>query len=273
MKVIATTLTAFCLLSLGLSAQAQVQYIATNGSLENWGTLDGNNQGTPSNWTIAASATAPTRIAGLVSGSNYAAMIQYGVGNTLAPTLSGGNPKQFELDFVFAATDPGSTSNRSFNLNLTQASGAAPMLNLRTIQGSSGAGYLTLQAFSASSGWSNLVTNLQATSLTSLTAGASDPGMHAYNIALSIDLTASSYTLSYGLVGDSMTSAGTFTYFQSNNGNGLASVAFIDNSAATNTAYAVDNVAVFSTVPEPNSAALLLLGLMTLVKSNRRKLT
>ncbi len=268
MKATTAILTTLLLFVAGLSAHAQIQMI-TNGGLENWGTLDAQNRGTPTNWSTLSSTIAPTRVAGLVSGSTYAAVVPYGTSDTLAPGLTAGNPKQFQFDFVFAATDPGSATTRSLNFNFNQTGGGTPSLNFRAVQGTNGAGYLNLQAYSASLGWKDIAVNLLASS--DLTVGAGGVGLNAYNLSLAVDFAAGSYTLSYGLVGSSMSTPTAFSYFQLNNGNGLASLGFLNNVSGS-TSYAIDNVSLLTVVPEPQSLALLAFGLATLLRGSRRKL-
>lgn len=263
MKAIAPIFTALLLLVAALPVRAQIQTI-TNGGLENWGPLNGSNQGTPTNWGTTGSATLPTRIAGLVSGSNYAAMLQYGAGNLLAPSLSS-TSNQFELSFVFAATDPGSATNRSLNLSISQGTGIA--LNFRTVQGTSGAGCLNLQAFNGAV-WKDVAIDLLATS--DLTAGAGGAGMNAYNFDLSVNFATSTWSLSYGLVGSSLTTVSGLNYFQTLSPSNLSYIAFIDSNAPTNTAYAIDNVSLLS-IPEPSSLTLATLSLMSLLGLACRK--
>lgn len=257
MKMPVLALASLLLLSGGMCLNAQVQML-TNGNLETWsGSL-------PSNW----GGTSVVSTSGLVSGSNYAGVINAGA--SLAPGFAASYPMQFELSFVFAATDPGSSSSRSFNLSINQNGGAQPTLNFRTVEGSSGAGYITLQAYKTGSGWSDVATNLLATS--NLTVGASDSGMHAYTFDLSVDLAASTWTLVYGLVGSgSTTTVSGLNYFQSNNGSGLASLAFLGTSSAT--AYAVDNASLLA-VPEPGVISLLTLGasLLLATRLSRRRI-
>ena len=93
----------------------QAQNLFTNGTLEAWGPLTGTPpQGVPTGWS--SGSLMPTQTPGLVGGSTYSALVSPGAGSQLFQTLVGNRPSSFQLDFSFAALDPGSASNRSFNL-------------------------------------------------------------------------------------------------------------------------------------------------------------
>lgn len=241
--------------------------LITNGNLESWSAVSGTPpQGSPTGW---AGAGTVIRSAGLVPGSTYSGVIQSGQSGLYTTTLLE-STAQFELSFVLAATDPGSTSSRSFNLQLSQSSGM--FLNFRTVRGSSGAGFLTLQVYDiAASGWSNLVQNLNA----SVYAGGTTNSfttLNPYAFTLDVNLTGTpSWSLSYGAVGGSVTTLSNMTIFSANPtvGGALTQFGFAGGASASN--YGVDNITAIS-VPEPGTAVLALLGGFLLVAKLRRKM-
>lgn len=264
------TITTFaCILTLTLAAviPAFAGPLITNGDLENWNTVSGTPpQGSPTGWLGAGSVI---RSAGLVAGSTYSGVIQAGQSGLYTTTLLESTP-QFELSFVLAATDPGSVSSRSMQLQLSQSAGV--FLNFRTVRGSSGAGFVTLQVFNvATSGWSNLVQNLNA----SVYAGGATNSfttLNPYALTLDVNLTGTpSWSLSYGVVGGSVTTLSNMTIFSANPtvGGALTQFGFAGGASASN--YGVDNISAIA-VPEPGTAMLALLGGFILVAKLRRKM-
>lgn len=255
MKKILVGITAFLFAAITLSTQAQT--LITNGNFETWTGISGNS-GTPTPWSGTV-----VRTAGLLSGSTYAALIQY---NSAISQAVSTTPTKFQLDFVFAATDPGS-SNRSLNFGMNEV-GLANVLNIRTIGGTA-AGKLTLQAFGGGA-WTNVVVDAFDASV--YNSGSNTfTTLNAYNFSLVMDFSTSSYTISYGAVGSSMTTPITCTLFQNTpNGAGISTLSFLNTSSASSTPFAVDNVVV-TAVPEPESLALIVLGAATLFGVNRRK--
>lgn len=240
----------FCLLLQGAAAQ-----LLNNGNFESWGTVTGTPPaGTPTGWSIGSSANAPYQTGGLVSGSSYAAFVRPGTSDVLQQTLASG-PTNFKLDFVFAALDPASATNRSFNLVLYEGTSSSnkSVINLRTVQGSS-AGLLTLQAYSGSA-WVDLVTDAFGASVYN---GASNAftTLNAYNFSLSLDLTATTptYSISYGLVGSGLTTITKNVFASALDSTALYNVAFVGSGSSVG--YAIDNV-VLNAVPEPSSWQLL----------------
>jgi hypothetical protein len=241
--------------------------LVTNGNLETWNSVSGTPpQGSPTGWAGAGSVI---RSAGLVAGSTYSGVIQAGQSGLYTTTLLESIP-QFELSFVLAVTDPGSTTSRSFNLQLSQSAGQ--FLNFRTVRGSSGAGFLTLQVFNvATSGWTNLVENLSA----SVYAGGATNSfttLNPYALTLDVNLTGTpSWSLSYGAVGGSTTTLSNMTIFSANPtvGGALTQFGFAGGASASN--YGVDNISAIS-VPEPGTAMLALVGGFIFVAKLRRKM-
>lgn len=262
-KILAFTLT----LAFAAVIPAFAGSLITNGNLEAWGAVSGTPpQGSPTGWAGAGSVIRST---GLVPGSTYSGVIQAGQSGLYASTLLE-STAQFELSFVLAATDPGSASSRSFNLQLSQASGT--FLNFRTVRGSSGAGFLTLQVYNiATTSWSNVVQNLNASVYT---GGATNSftTLNPYALTLDVSLTGTpSWSLSYGAVGGSVTTLSNMTIFSANPtvGGALTQFGFAGGASASN--YGVDNISAIS-VPEPGVAVLALVGGFLLVAKLRRKM-
>lgn len=254
----------FLLLLQGAFAQ-----ILNNGNFETWGTVTGTPPaGTPTGWSIGASANAPYQTAGLVSGSTYAAFVRPGTSDELKQVVTGG-PTNFKLSFVFAALDPASATNRSFNLVLYEGTSASnkSVINLRTVQGSS-AGLLTLQAHNGGS-WVDLATDAFSSSVYS---GVSNifTTLNAYNFSLSLDMTASTptYSISYGLVGSSLTTITKNVFASAVDGTALYNVDFVGSGSSVG--YAIDNV-VLDSVPEPSARLLLGLSIVGFASSLLRR--
>jgi len=241
--------------------------LITNGNLETWNSVSGTPpQGSPTGW---AGAGTVIRSGGLVAGSTYSGVIQAGQSGLYTQTLLESTP-QFELSFVLAATDPGSVSSRSFNLQLSQSSGS--FLNFRTVRGSSGSGFLTLQVFNvATSSWTNLVQNLSASVYT---GGATNTftTLNPYQLTLDVNLTGTpSWSLSYGLVGGAVTTLSNMTIFSASPTVGGALTQFGFNGGSSVSNYGVDNISAIS-VPEPGTSLLALVGGLILVAKLRRKI-
>lgn len=249
----------------GASQTLDAATLITNGDLELWnGTSGTPPQGTPTGWSGAGSVI---RSGGLVSGSTYSGVIQAGQSGLYYNPLQA-SASNFQIDFVMATTDPGA-SGRSFNLLLAQSSGS--VINFRAVEGSSGSGFVTLQAYSTSFGWVNLVQNLSASVYTGGSTNAFTT-LNAYNIQLVVDFGgAPSYSLSYGLVGSSMTTLSNLTYFSATPvvGEALTSIGFSGANSASN--YGIDNVIAVS-IPEPQTTALVCLSAMVFLVLRKRKI-
>lgn len=248
-----TALAAILILNALTSLEAQT---LTNGGFENWGTLTGSPPtGQPTGWSVSGTPNI-IQAPGLVSGSNFSALIQSGgqIYETLTP-----NPTNVKFDFSFVATDPGSSSSRSFSLTFGQP-GANPSINLRMVRGSS-AGSLTLQAFNGTS-WAPVAVN----TVNAFNASVYDSGTNTFTTAnvydMSIEIsygTSSSYTISYGLHEGTMTTLSNLTAFAAlNTSAGLSTIGF---GTGTATGFAIDNLTM-TVVPEPRQTALLLWGLV-----------
>lgn len=239
-------LAAIGILGSGLVASAQV---IDNGTFENWGTLTGSPPaGVPSNWSFTGTVS-PVQTAGLVSGSNYAALIQPGgqIYQTISP-----NPTNLKLDMTFAATNPGLTSSRSFNITIGEP-GANPSLNFRMVAGSV-AGMLTLQVHNGSA-WSTLAANAFQSSVYD-SASNTFTTLNAYDLSIELSYgTTSSYSISYGLHGGTMTLLSNLTTFTAANANGMSTIGIVGSSSAS--PFAVDNLTL-TVVPEPGRTAYLM---------------
>jgi len=251
------------------AASLPAQTLILNGSLEDWGALTGTPpSGTPTSWGVASSTNEPVQVAGLVAGSTFGAYVLNGANNTLQQNTSA-QPLNFELDFVLAATDPGSASARSFNMTIGQNAVTNPSINLRTVRGSA-AGKLTLQAFNGSA-WTTVAADAFNASVYS---SGSFTTLNAYNINLAVDYGTASYSISYGLVGEESTSITGLTAFQSAvvPGEGVKNIGFLGSNSASG--FAVDNVSV-TAIPEPGSIAGLAgcLALAAALLGTRRRRT
>ena len=129
------------------SASAQ---LILNGNFESWGTTTGTPpSGIPTSWSSVGNTVPPYQTPGLLAGSTYSAFIRpNGTSNTVSQVLTSNTVKNFEISYTFAALDPGSTTQRSFNINLNQGTSGSnnSFLNLRTVRGSS-AGVLSLESY------------------------------------------------------------------------------------------------------------------------------
>lgn len=240
---------AFHCASLAVASSLSAQTLILNGSLEQWGALTGTPpSGTPTSWGVASSTSKPVQIAGLVAESTYAAYVLNGSNNTLQQNTSA-QPLAFQLDFVLAATDPGSASARSFNMTIGQNTVTNPSINLRTVRGSE-AGKLTLQAFNGSA-WTTVAADAFSASVYS---AGSFTTLNAYNVSLAVDYGTASYSISYGLVGEGSVSVTGLTAFQTAVvlGEGIKNISFLGSSSSSG--FAVDNVSV-TAIPEPSSVA------------------
>ncbi|MDZ4198131.1 MAG: PEP-CTERM sorting domain-containing protein [Kiritimatiellia bacterium] len=256
--------------SAGLHAE-----LIQNGTLETWGALTNiPPQGAPTSWTV--NGTAPTQVPGLLAGSTYAALLpaNSGIGTSeltqTIPILDRVN--QFDFSFVVAAADPGSTSARSFHLQmLTQTGpGTFPVPIAMIMTRGSSAGVLSLKAYNGSA-WLDVAAN-------AFNASVYNPGdnefstLNAYQITVSADFGSEtpSYDVSYGLVGGSMTTVSNVNiFFQTPsevNGRDLAILKF--NGSASLGNYALDDISV---IPEPGSIGLLAVGLFALRAIRRRR--
>lgn len=210
--------------------------LISNGDLESW---QATTPPMPTIWGLGSSTLKPFRAPGLVTGSTYCAVIPSGANDQMVQSVPA-KPMEFELSLYLAAVDPGSSSNRSFNLILTQYGATAPSINLRAVRGSA-AGKLSLQAFNGSSWVTVAADALQSSTYdrVSNTFGT----LNVYALKLAVDYRAGRYTLSYGAPGSDMTALTGLPLFQTpNNGNGLVSLAL--SGALSQADYAIDNVVV-----------------------------
>ncbi len=250
-----------------MALESRAAIIINNGTFESWGTVAGTPPaGVPTDWTQSSTFTTnPVRTAGLVNGSNYAALIRpAGVLNqSFSSALT-----QMQMDFVLAATDPGSSSNRSFNMAITtNNSSTTNLINLRMIQGST-TGLLSLEAFNGS-GWTSLAADaFQASTYNS--SSNSFSVLNAYNFSLTLSLgTTSSYSITYGLVDGTTTTINNIAAFQTAytvGGTGATGISLMGSSSSTS--FALDNLNV---VPEPGPVALLGMGILLIVSIQSRK--
>lgn len=225
-----------------------VLLLSTLGVVPSWGILisNGDMEGwqstvppVPSVWSVGSSTLKPYRAPGLVTGSTYSAVIPYGTNDQLAQGVPS-KPMEFEINLSFAAVDPGSSSNRSFNLMLSQYGSTTPSINLRTVRGSA-AGKLSLQAFNGSS-WVTVAADAFQSS-TYNRVGNTFGTLNVYEFKLAVDYRAGRYAISYGAPGSNLQALTGLTLFQTPpNGNGLVSLVF--SGSLSQADYAVDNVSI-----------------------------
>lgn len=293
-------LTAFAILILATSAQAQTQ---TNGGFDSWGSLTGTGvapAGVPTGWNETIPAVGVTRVAGLTTaGSNYAAMIMTGSSATssgiLYQTYSGVSQlTSFQLSFdvaVSSTTYSGVAANRLANVYVNQAGSNAALLNLAIFSTgttlnaiSNTAGLYVYNSFAAAgtTGWKRIGTVDLTTSGTYNTATNTFSDLTVYKISLTVNNFSSStmdFDISYGLEGGATLDSASDLGYRSNAGNetnGVYSVQFISNwsGATTTTPYIVDNF-VYGAVPESSSLALIMGSflLLALRMENRKRLS
>lgn len=210
-----------------------------NGDLESWGSLSGvPPTGTPSGWVVTG--VAPTQAPGLVTGSTCSALVTPGAANILAQNLAPAISR-FTLEYIVAATDPGSDTSRSFHSRLF--SGTNALITLRMVRGSV-AGKLSLQAYNGA-GWQTLAADAFDASVY-VPASNSFSTLNAYTIRLAVDFLTDNYSLSYGRVGGALTTLPNVNLFQTTpnatNGETLTQCDFCGMLSAS--AYAVDNIVI-----------------------------
>jgi len=252
--------------SAGLHAE-----VILNGTLESWGALTNTPpQGAPTSWTVTGKA--PTQVPGLMVGSTYAALLP--ANNTLGTSEiqqiipTGDRLSEFDFSFVFAASDPGSTTARSLHLQVMTYNGSTyPLaIAMRLVRGSS-ACTLSLQAYDGI-GFVTVAAN--AFNVSVYDSGANEfSTLNAYNFQISGDFMAAQYSVSYGAIGDAMTTVTNVNLFQNApseaNGQTLTAIKFAGTQSSGS--YAVDNVSV---IPEPGAVGLLAVGLLALRAIRRR---
>lgn len=214
----------------------------TNGEIEAWGTATGTPPlAAPSSWTVAG--TNPRIAPPLFTGSTTSAYLSPGL-TQLLPMLPA-NPQKFQLSLIVAATDPGSSSNRSFHIILSARNTSAttvPIITLRTVRGTS-AGWLSLQAYSGTAGWQTIAPNLIQASVY-VEASNTFSTLHPLALTLNVDWSAATYSLSYGAPGASPVTLTNLQWFQTvpnaTNGTKLTQINFA--SHISQTGYAIDEV-------------------------------
>ena len=277
------------LLACGLTAQAQIQ----NGGFENWGTITSTgtySYGAPNNWTLSGSSSQPQvsnpmQVAGLTSGSNYAAVVQTGAPasgyGAVSQTISGAL-SSFQLTFDLAVTQWG--TNRSAQIWIGQSVANGNTINL-IINGSGTVGKLGLQVRNDNTTgvFNNIgsTTGINATTYNTTTGAFSNINAYRFTITannFNSDNGALSYNVAYGtLINDVYTEVAS-SGFISNNGApnytnaGLGYISFVGayGGATTYTPYIVDNVTV-TAIPEPTAMALMAGGLLLLCGRQMRR--
>lgn len=280
------------MLALGSSAWAQIQ----NGGFETWGTITSTgtySYGMPSNgWATTGSSSQPQvsnpmQVAGLTSGSNYAAVIQTGTAaagyGTLQQTLSG-TMTSYKLSFDIAFTQAG--TSRSSQIWIGQNAANSNTINL-IVNGSSTAGKMGLQLRdTAGAAWIDLgsSTGINASTYNSTTGLFTSINTYRFTITANNFSSANgalSYNIAYGTVINDVYTGVYQSADMAYNGqstsqyvaNGLGYVGFLGafGGSTTATPYIVDNVTV-SAIPEPTSLALMAGGLLLLCgRQVRRK--
>ena len=227
------------LLTFGVPGQQTLISLA-NGSFESWDTVAGTPPvGKPTFWLVGSPL--PVRTAGLVAGSTHAAVLVPGSNSKLHQNAST-QPLKFQLSLVFAATDPGSSTTRSFNLNINQNAGIS--MNLRMVRGST-AGKLTLQSY-AGGVWNTIAADAFDASVYNSGTG-NFTTLNAYALTLSMDYTIPSYSISYGPAsGGGQTTVNNLTSISAVAPNqGIKGVTIWGTGSAT--PFAIDNINITST--------------------------
>lgn len=250
-----------------LLAQAD---LLTNGSFENWEELSGApERGLPTGWS-AAGTTNPVRSAGF-DGTGYSTTL---TGNSgLLQTVSAVEPiKAFNLSFDFAASLQNTGRSLQFDLNQSATSTAHRPVNI-IIEAGTETGKLSLKAYNGT-GWTTLGANIFDASTYDSATGEWTT-LNAYT--LSFDITfgpsgESGYSVSYGVVGSSLTTLATADIFSTAPlDGGLTQIRFLNTASGAGRPSVIDNVSL-AAIPEPSSAALMLgAGILGLVVVRRRR--
>lgn len=244
------------------NGSVHAQTFINNGSFETWTNVSG----TPPSGTVSSwGGSAPTQVPGLVSG--YSALLGNGVNfyQQCWPSY----PSTFLLNQVIALDRISAAWAQVYTLTLQSLGTGGDFatrfdwIQLR-IAGSGST--LSLQANNAGT-WVTIAANAFSTSVYSSSTNTFQT-LNAYNLNVLYDSASNTYSVTYGLLGNTQTTLSGLNYYKApNNGQSLALLNYWGDGGGDNYSFALDNVTV--TVPEPRSLALLAGGLLLLLRRPR----
>lgn len=252
-------------LALIFSLPANAQLIQ-NGGFENWTAVSGTPpRGTPDGW--GNNGVTPIQAPGLVTGSSYSAELKGGgviyqpfakpylssfqVSQVIAVNANAGWTQPLWITYQESGPDGSFTDRHDWILLRIAGSGSS--MNIEARDG-------------ASATWISIADNVINTSSYDSTTNTFTT-LNAYNIVLTYDAISNKYSISYGLVGSTLTTVSNLDYFiQPSNGSKNLVFASYSGVGDSGTYFAaVDNVAL--AVPETNVAWLLFVGVGSLALS------